>query len=228
LVAKAKQWSEGRGMIETVVRKKIESLIERADNFPDPPPSHLPSDNWVGSAKAWLAECQNVVEIVLPDFFSAYRQHINTSLGYGTYVERIRTTGKILESLLKDIDAGLLTKFGDKVRSETFDTFLDHAVAYQSRQQKDQAGVIAGVVFEDTVRKIYSNKIGPDGGRPLEDLINELTGRNIITGQQSKQAKVAAHVRTKATHAKWDEFDLAGVDATISLTKTFLREHMGG
>jgi hypothetical protein len=40
--------------------------------------------------------------------------------------------------------------------------------------------------------------------------------------------KVAAHVRTKATHAQWDEFNLEGVEATIQITKTFLREHLGG
>jgi hypothetical protein len=61
-----------------------------------------------------------------------------------------------------------------------------------------------------------------------EDLINALSKQNIITAQQSKQAKVGSHVRTKATHAQWDEFDLAGVENTIQITKLFLREHMGG
>ena len=32
----------------------------------------------------------------------------------------------------------------------------------------------------------------------------------------------------KATHARWDEFDLEGVGSTIQITKLFLREHFGG
>jgi len=88
---------------------------------------------------------------------------------------------------------------------------------------------IAGVVFEDTIRRIYRDKITDDDkGKQIEDLINALARQSVITGQQSKQAKVAAHVRAKATHALWDEFDLAGVEATIQITKCFLREHLGG
>jgi hypothetical protein len=33
----------------------------------------------------------------------------------------------------------------------------------------------------------------------------------VISGQQSKQAKVASHVRNMATHALWDKFDREGV-----------------
>jgi hypothetical protein len=36
-------------------------------------------------------------------------------------------------------------------------------------------------------------------GLKLEVMINDLMGKRVITGQQYKQAKVAAHVRTKAT-----------------------------
>ncbi len=91
-----------------------------------------------------------------------------------------------------------------------------------------EAGVIAGVVFEDTIRRIYRDKITDDKDQSLEDLINGLAKRDVITGQQSKQSKVAAHVRTKATHAQWDEFDLTGVEGTIQITKLLLREHLGG
>ena len=92
-----------------------------------------------------------------------------------------------------------------------------------------QAGVIAGVVFEDTIRRIYRNKIADDDkGKNLEDLISALAREGVITGQQSKQAKVAAHVRSKATHALWDEFNIDGVQATIQLTRRFLADHLGG
>ena len=75
--------------------------------------------------------------------------------------------------------------------------------------RKMEAGVIAGVVFEDTVRRIYRNKIADDDkGKELEELINALKRNGVITGQQSKQAKLAAHVRNKATHAQWDQFIL--------------------
>jgi hypothetical protein len=86
-----------------------------------------------------------------------------------------------------------------------------------------------GVVSWDTIRRIYRDKITDDDkGKQVEDLIIALARQNVITGQQSKQAKVAAHVRAKATHALGDEFDLAGVEPTIQITKLLLREHFGG
>jgi hypothetical protein len=88
--------------------------------------------------------------------------------------------------------------------------------------------VLAAVVFEDTIRRICRDKNITDKGEDLEQLINALARRNVITPQQSKQAKLAAHVRAKATHALWDEYDLDGLAATIQLTRTFLREHLGG
>jgi hypothetical protein len=114
------------------------------------------------------------------------------------------------------------------VRAETFDDFLDYADAYREEGQKQPAGVLAGVVFEDTIRRICRDKNITDKDGDLEQLINALTRQNVITGQQSKQAKLAAHVRAKATHALWDEYDLDGVAAAIQLTKTLLREHLGG
>ncbi len=95
----------------------------------------------------------------------------------------------MLDGLLRDIDAGLLGDLANKVRAETFDDFLDHAEAYLRESRKMEAGVIAGVVFEDTVRRIYRDKVANDKGEHLENLINVLAKQGIITGQQSKQAK---------------------------------------
>ena len=36
-------------------------------------------------------------------------------------------------------------------RAEVFDNFLDHAHSYLDRDMKNEAGVIGGVVFEDTI-----------------------------------------------------------------------------
>jgi hypothetical protein len=136
----------------------------------------------------------------------------------------LRNTAAILGSLLNDIDGGYLSSLTDKVRVETFDNFLDHAVAYRNQKRKEPASVIAGVVFEDTVRKIYSKKVGPDAGQDLEQIINQLLKHGIITEQQRKELAVPQFVRTKATHANWNAFDLDAVDKTIAFTKVLLKK----
>ncbi len=53
----------------------------------------------------------------------------------------------------------------------------------------------------------------------LDGLISELTNRGELSAIKSKRARVAAHVRTKASHAQWGEFELGDVRATIEFTR---------
>ena len=84
--------------------------------------------------------------------------------------------------------------------------------------------MIAGVVFEDTIRRIAQNNEIPV--RDLEAIINALVKRGVITATKAKRAKSAAHVRTKATHADWDAFDLKDVDDTINFTRELITAHL--
>lgn len=217
-------------MIEESIRRKIEDLIDRSVPIVDGcgPGGIARSILDEFACHGWLAEALNVVELAIPMPDNAYRQRVERVAGGGGLVLRVGSIAEIFRALLPDIDAGLLGHLGNKIRAETFDNFLDHAEMYRQEGRPQEAGVIAGVVFEDTIRRIFRDKIGDDKDQSLEGLINTLTKRDVITGQQSKQAKVASHVRTKATHARWDEFDLAGVEATIEITRLFLREHLGG
>jgi hypothetical protein len=220
-------WGEKSGLsVEDSIRVKIKDLIARSSALVGT--GGLAKTNaQVAQCEGWITEALNVIELAIPSPNNPYRVRIQKS-GGGGVVLRVAAVAQMLQSLLPDIDAGLLGDLGNKIRAETFDDFLDHAQAYLEEGRKMEAGVIAGVVFEDTIRRIYRDQLGDDKGEKLEDVINTLAKHGTITGQQSKQAKVAAHVRTKATHAQWNEFDLAGVENTIQITKLFLRDHLGG
>jgi hypothetical protein len=211
-------------VISDTIRRKIQDLIARAPSVVGE--GKLRDDRHFAQCSAWVTEALNVVSYAIPSPQNAYRARLESDRR--SEIQRVASIAETLRSLLPDIDAGLLGDLGNRVRAETFDNFLDHGQAYLDAGQKMEAGVIAGVVFEDTIRRIYRDKIADDTDKKLEVMINELTGKSVITGQQSKQAKVAAHVRTKATHARWDEFDTAGVQATIQLTRQFLADHLGG
>jgi hypothetical protein len=212
-------------MLEEAIRRKIEDLVRRAGDLSGAPRNSAQVDQ----SEGWITEAVNVIEVAIPLENNAYRRRIR-ELGKpitGGPTRRVGYIAECLRALLPDIDAGLIANFGNKVRAETFDDFLDHAERYRQEGEKQAAGVLAAVVFEDTVRRICRDKNIPDKGESLEQLLNSLARQNVITGQQNKQAKVAAHVRSKATHALWDEYDLNGVAQTIQLTRTFLREHLG-
>jgi polyhydroxyalkanoate synthesis regulator phasin len=123
---------------------------------------------------------------------------------------------------MKDIELGLLASIEAQARASAFDDFLGHAKEYAKDRLKNEAGVIAGVVFEDTLRNICRNVSIKEKGKKLDNLIDELVKVGKLTQVKAKRAKVAAHVRTKATHAQWDEFELGDVETTIQFTEELI------
>ena len=109
---------------------------------------------------------------------------------------------------------------------EVFDDFLDHAKWYRKNGKTNEAGVIAGVVFEDSVRRCCRKHGIEERGRKLDQLISALEKGGVISGTKAKRARVAAHVRTKATHAQWDEYDESDLQTAIEFTNLFISTHI--
>jgi hypothetical protein len=62
--------------------------------------------------------------------------------------------------------------------SATFDDFLDHEAEYLKHGRKNEAAVIAGIVFEDTIRRICRVLSLTENGAALDTLIPELARRS--------------------------------------------------
>jgi hypothetical protein len=145
--------------------------------------------------------------------------HVNAAVGEITAV---------LMNLRADLQGGLLSSIVDQTRAEVFDSFLDHARAYLAENRKNEAGVISGVVFEDTCRRIARNHGVDEASKNLDGVISALVANGVVSSVMAKRARVAAHVRTKATHAQWDEFDTGAVEATIAVTDELVLQNLDG
>ena len=216
--------------IEEKVRKKIKELINsgnelKCGNKHGQVRNEEHSQNCVG----WLASAQNIVHLVVSNTNNPYRKLVdkicNTHRGYviNNSVGEVTVT---LRSLLQDIDQGLLASIEDQTRSSVFDDFLDHAKEYARNSFSNEAGVIAGVVFEDTLRTICRNSGIDEKGKKLDFLIGQLVKLGILTQVKAKRARVAADVRTKATHAQWDEFEIEDVNTIIEFTEELILKHL--
>jgi hypothetical protein len=135
----------------------------------------------------------------------------------------VNTAHQTLVRLIGDARGGLLTAVASQARAEIFDDFLDSARKYRRAGRKNEAGAIAGVVFEDVMRRLCDLRSIPQKGIDLDQLISALSKADVLTAAKAKRARAAAHVRTKATHAQWDEFDLNDVDATIEFAAEVIR-----
>lgn len=132
----------------------------------------------------------------------------------------------LLNSAIAEIEFGLIGSVERDVSARTFDDLLDHAEAYLQEGRKEPAGVLTGVVFEDTTRKI--GKLHAVENEKLDAVISGLASKNVFTGIEAKQARTCAALRTTATHASWDEFAAADVERAISFTKQIILTKLAG
>jgi hypothetical protein len=190
------------------------------------------TDDEQQEAEGWLTSAHHVLQLVIREYLNPYRLKLErlviqseVTIGRHARVEpqHIDAAIGVLRALLQDIEAGLIVSLADRVRAEVFDDFLDHADEYHKRGRKE-AGVIAGVVFEDTLRRI-AEKFEVSGPN-VEELIVALVKKEVFTETKAKRARAAAHVRTKANHALWNEFDLKDVATCIGFTRELISAHL--
>jgi hypothetical protein len=212
--------------VEETVRARVAQLIDQSDSLSaGNKHGQCTDERQQQSCSAWLTAAQNVVHLIFNSDTAPYRQKadriVSRNHGYVIH-DAVGELGAVLRSLLHDADAGLLASVADKARAEAFDDFLEHAAAYHRDSRKNEAGVIAGVVFEDTLRRICRKLAITEKGQKLDGLISELSTSGELSAVKAKRARVAAAVRTKASHAQWDEFELEDVRATIDFTRELI------
>ncbi len=131
----------------------------------------------------------NVVQLVCTNHENAYRkraERIASKESGWSINEDVGELASLLAELQRDIENGLLASVADRARAETFDDFLDHAKEYLKESLKNESGVIAGVVFEDSLRRVCRKNGKDDKGEKLDSLINYLASNNIISQAKAK------------------------------------------
>jgi hypothetical protein len=129
---------------------------------------------------------------------------------------------------LLSLPAAFLISIENHAIAVTVDDFLDHGAEYLKHGRKDEAAVIADIVFEDTIRRICRVLAVPESGVALETLISELAKQDppVLTSLNAKRARAAAGLRTSAAHARWEEIERGDVGPAIELTKELIETHL--
>jgi hypothetical protein len=218
--------------IEDRVLQRVTALLTEAE--------HLRCGNENGQVRSekhrqqcagWITSATNIVHLICLQPSSPYRartEKIAARSGGFCAHNQVGEIASVLAALLTDAQQGLITSIADHARAEIFDDFLDHAIAYAKQKKKNESGVIAGVVFEDSIRRICRKHEIDDKDVSLDNLISELSKREVLSATKAKRARAAAHVRTKATHAQWDEFDIKDVDSCIEFSREIIANELDG
>jgi hypothetical protein len=214
--------------IDDSISARINVLLGQSEHLKQPDDhqyDQITNPSRIQECFAWLVAAQNVIHLVFSSSLAPYRKRIDRVLdvehGYGIH-HAVGEVAAILRALRYDAEKGLLASVASQVAAEIFDDFLDHADAYLKARRKNEAGAVSGIVVEDTIRRICRKNNIPENGVKLDSLISELAARDHLSGIQAKRARAAAHVRTKASHAQWDQFETEDVHATITFTRELI------
>jgi hypothetical protein len=204
------------------VKERIEVLIAEVPN--------LATGEYPSRQRAWLVAAQNATEVACP-FSNPYRtyaaQLVEKARDQYFVSSALSEMAATLARLLEEIEGGLLTTIENHAIAVTFDDFLDHGAEYLKRGRKDEAAVVAGIVFEDTIRRICRMLGVSENGVALNTLIDELAKQSVLTALKAKRARAAAGLRTSAAHARWEEIQLGDVDPVIQFTRELMSAHLG-
>jgi uncharacterized protein (DUF2164 family) len=152
------------------------------------------------------------------NLYSGYNSHFSQMLGVVTAIKH-------------DIDNGLLTNFKTLIQADIFADFLEMGEYLLNGGYKDAAAVIIGSVLEDGLRKLAEkNKISitNDQGKPLtiEPLNNELAKKEVYSKLIQKQITSWAHIRNKAAHGEFNEYNKEQVQMMLLFVQSFTSDYL--
>ncbi|MEZ8042444.1 hypothetical protein ACED25_23135 [Vibrio sp. 1F263] len=137
----------------------------------------------------------------------------------------------IVLSVKHDVENNLISNIRGLLQAEIFANFLEIGEHLLEEGYKDAAAVTIGAVLEDGLREL-SKKHGisinkPNGSQKTIDPLNtELAQNDIYSKLVQKQVTSFAHIRNKAAHGQYDEYDHSQVQMMLLFVQGFSEQHL--
>lgn len=215
--------------------ERIDALLQRGNglssrrrNDGDYGPTYWVQSDLIPEVQAWITSSANLVSLTTSpgSYFREELERITTckELAGGAPWALVQKMQGLLSALKDEANHGLLRRLEDVFIATAFDDFLDHADAFHRANKAREAGVLAAIVLEDTIKRIASKNNVNGSGLTLEPLVDALVKAGVFTPVKAKRVKAYAGVRNPALHAEWDKFDIRDAGELISGTRELI-EH---
>jgi hypothetical protein len=167
--------------------------------------------------------------------FESYSTALSTNYFYNLHSEwnsHFSQMVGVARAIKHDLDNGLLVHFKALVQADVFADFLEMGEYLLQEGYKDAAAVIIGSVLEDSLRKLAEAKGIPltqTSGKPMtiEPLNVELAKQDAYSKLVQKQITSWAHIRNKAAHGEFGEYNKEQVQMMLLFVQSFASEHFG-
>lgn len=193
-----------------------------------PPPPNVITGDFVDSdrSRQWAASASQL----LANLFgreSEYFRHFEKSFKTAGYHSDLNQGLAVVKAAWNDYSKGYLTETASLIRAEVFDDFMEQAQHLLSQGYHQAAGVIAGCVLEDALRKLCDRKgIALSASPKLDGMNSELAKKGIYNTLVQKRITALADLRNKAAHGKWSEFSSKDVESMLQQTRNFVTDYL--
>jgi hypothetical protein len=193
-------------------------------------PAYWYQDDDVAEVRAWFDSVFNLFRLITtPDMhFYAQVQAVSKhqDLAREAPFWAVQQLIGSLNSIIEEIELGLVTKAEYLFTATAFDDFLDHGEHFHKGGKKIESSILASIVFEDSLRKIAQKTNVNHTGKNIEELIDELTKAGVWNAVAAKRIKSYSAVRNQALHAQWDKFELRDVGELIKGTRDLIGDYL--
>lgn len=225
--------------LDSRVEKEVTSLIEIGGRIlrKIQTLSNSMSGGELAEVTSWVTRLGQLIRRLYGEnsqHFEAYTSALATTNFYSLHREwnaHFAQMFGLAQTIKHDIDSGLLVHFKALVQADIFSDFLEMGEYLLKEGYKDAAAVIIGSVLENSLRKLAEmNSVASFGesGKPLtiDPLNAELSKQNVYSKLVQKQVTSWAHIRNKAAHGEYDEYNKEQVQMMLMFVENFAAEHL--
>jgi len=225
--------------IDNIIKKEIDSLVDLGNKIVQQ--ASMSDSGFEGNdlvnVSSWVTRLGQLIRKLYGEnsqHFANYNAAISTENFYNIHSNwygHISQVQGIALTVKHDIQNDLLGSIKGLLQADLFADFLEIGEHLLKEGYKDAAAVTIGAVLEDGLRKLC-DKSGiattkPNGSPMTIDPLNaELAKQSIYSKLVQKQVTSWAHIRNKAAHGEYDEYNKEQVEMMLLFVQGFAEQHL--
>ena len=217
--------------VETLVQKG-QAMLRKAQGL-----SRAMEGDELADVASWVTRLGQIIRRLYGEnsqHFETYSTALATTNFYNLHSNwnaQLSQVVGVAKAIEHDLASGLLTDFKSIVQADIFADFLEMGEYLLQEGYKDAAAVIIGSVLEDGLRKLserHGLPVTNESGKPLtiDPLNNQLSKQDIYSKLTQKQITSWAHIRNKAAHGEFGEYNRDQVQMMLLFVQSFASEHL--
>jgi hypothetical protein len=181
----------------------------------------------------WGTKCASLLTQILPRKHPRFADIPKYGAEFGSHVNPPHQL-PVLKAIRDDFVNGFLDNLGEQIEAEIASDYMGQAEQLLSEGQSGKydhvpAAVLCGAILEHALRKLCAHQtpkiatVKPNGQLlTLDPLIVALKKADVIKQTEAAQLSSWAHIRNKAAHGEFDEFNRQQVEVMIVGVRGFL------